>query len=321
MSIVATSIAFLVVLPTSVSSSCDMAGAMQKMTPCVAQMSHSSGGSICDGWNSAVCCLKNEFSSCGPDFSSTLDMVLGQMKGMPGTADVSSCANPTSCSGGSSGETSTPVAVKQAIDTLIEFPDTFDPTNFSLVEYVNELKGRFDADAAPEAIVSAWQVIIEYAAPEGTTDEQLKTAVSTAMNVAEDLIEILMGVRRLTSLRQLSVDKKVSITASDATKAKELKIATQGTEALDSLKTALGGDVSVKTLPKTKVQVKTSVTSTKTKGELETELKESTIVKAAGGTITIAANQNTLEPESSSGLRSGMMVVTSMALALAAGNV
>jgi len=130
-----------------------------------------------------------------------------------------------------------------------------------------------------------------------------------------------MDVRRLTSLRQLSVDKEVSITASNATKAKELKVATQGTAALDALKTALGGDVTVKTPPKTKVKVETTVTSTKTKGELEAELMDSSIANKVGGTITVAQNTNSLEPESSSGLRSGMMVVTSMALALAAGNV
>jgi hypothetical protein len=208
-----------------------------------------------------------------------------------------------------------PVAVKQAIETLIEFPD---PEDFNLKDYIEALKGKFDADA--DATVKAWQVIIEYAVPE-VPDKELKTAISTAMGVAEEFIEILMDVRRLTSLRQLSVDKEVSITASNATKAKELKAATQGTAALDALKTALGGDVTVKTPPKTKVKVETTVTSTKTKGEVEAELMDSSFANKVGGTITVAQNTNSLEPESSSGLRSGMMVVTSMALALAAGNV
>jgi len=66
---------------------------------------------------------------------------------------------------------------------LIEFPEPFDPEDFNLKDYIEALKGKFDADAAADATVKAWQVIIGYAVPDDVLNGQLKTAISTAMGV------------------------------------------------------------------------------------------------------------------------------------------
>merc|ERR1712216_808394 len=289
------------------------------MTFCMGQM-HTTSGSECDQWNAAVCCLKDAFTSCGSDFSSTVDGVLNIMK----PTDVSGCAEAV-CSGTSSsssssqtGVTSTPVAVEKILNTMIEL---LDPTAFDLGEYIAAVKEQ--TGTVPIAEILAWEVVIGYAVPDGTTDAQLKVAVAMAMNVTESLIKIATasGARRLTTLRRLSVDKDVTITANGAAQAKELKDDTKGTAALDSLKNALGGDVSVKTAPKTKANVETRIVSTKTMSEHETELLDSTVASKVGGTITVAQNMGgtSMETmETSGGFRSGLMIVTSIALAIAA---
>lgn len=324
MSILAATILFFVHFPSSASSAaCDTKAVGDKMMPCITLITTASG-STCDKWNTAVCCLKNEFSSCDASLSSTIDNTLDTMSStlssmMPDMKDLSGCPK-SSCSGGSGGEgeSSTPVAVEKAIETMIEFATTFDPTTFDLTEYLSVVASK-TGGTAPAAIIKGWDVVLAYAVAEGTTDSQLKAAIATAMNIAENLITILTGGRRLTTLRRLAVDKQVSISASDATKAKQYKDISALATTTDSLTNTLGGAVTIKTQPVTKVKVETKVTSTKSKSELETELKSPTIATAVNGTISSVESSPGTNLESSGGFRSGIMVVTSIALAAVAG--
>jgi xanthine/CO dehydrogenase XdhC/CoxF family maturation factor len=212
--------------------------------------------------------------------------------------------------------------VEKVLNAMIE---VLDPTTFKVSEYIAAVQEK--VGSAPIAEIKAWEVVIVYALSESTTDAQLKAAVATAMSVAETFVKIVTpnGGRRLTSLRRLSTAKEVTITANAAAQAKQFMNDTQGTTVLDALQNTLGGDVSVQAAPKAKVTVETKITSTKTSSELETELIDPTVAVKAGGTISVSQNQNTdgpsLEGSSSGSCRSGMMVVTSIALAVAAGTI
>jgi len=203
--------------------------------------------------------------------------------------------------------------------------EVLDPTAFRLSEYIAAVQEK--VGSAPLAEIKAWEVVIVYALSESTTDAQLKAAVATAIGVAETFVKIATsnGGRRLTSLRRLSIAKEVTIMANDAAEAKQFMNDTQGTTVLDSLQNTLGGDVSVQAAPKAKATVETKITTTKTSSELEIELTDPTVAAKAGGEITVSQNQNTEGPslgDSSSGsCRAGTMVVTSIALALAAGTI
>jgi len=223
-----------------------------------------------------------------------------------------------SCSAGgnSVGGASTPVAVERAIETIIEFGATFDPTSFSLPQYLAAVASKIGGKA-PEAVIKAWDIVLAYAVPDGTTDSQIKAAIATTMNVAESSITILAGGRRLTTLRRLAVDKQVSISASDATLAKQYKDNSVLAATTDSLTSTLGGAVTVKTQPVAKVRVETKVTSTKSQSELEAELKSPTVAAAVGGSISSVESSTGMEENSNGSVKSSAVVATSIVLLVA----
>merc|ERR1712039_824267 len=132
-----------------------------------------------------------------------------QFNGMPGMGDVSSCSAP-SCSGGGSvapAPPPPPVPVLHLIETMIEFASNFDPTEFDLPQYLREVASQTGA-TAPEATIEAWNIILTYVVPSATTNTDLSAAIAAAMGIAEDVITILTGGRRLTTMRRLTTDKK-----------------------------------------------------------------------------------------------------------------
>jgi len=244
-------------------------------------------------------------------------MMTSNLQALPGMADVASCSMPSCSAGGNSGgESPPPVAVEKAIETLIEFGTTFDPTSFSLTQYLDAVGSKLGGKA-PEAMIKAWDIVLEYAVPDGTTDAQIKAAIATAMDIAEALLTILPKGRRLTTLRRLAVDKQVSISASDATLAKQYKDNSVLAATTDSLTSTLGGAVTVKTQPVAKVRVETKVTSTKSQSELEAELKSPTVAAAVGGSISSVESSTGMEENSNGSVKSSAVVATSIVLLVA----
>lgn len=256
-----------------------------------------------------------------------MPMMATQMKSYPGMGDVSSCSTP-SCSGGTGGSggsdpvpTPAPPTAKM-IETMIEFADV---TTFKMAEYLKAVEAESGGTGA-EAMVEKLEVFLTYLVPEGSTDSALITAVATAMGgIAETLVTICStttchnhGGRRLTTERRLTTSKTVNIEAgTDTATAADYTTKSTSTATTDALTTALGAAVTVGTTPKTKMKIKTTVTSNKPKSELETSLKSSSMATKVGGSITSIGSD--METNSNSGFRSGVMAVTSIALAALAG--
>merc|ERR1712137_346269 len=115
--------------------------------------------------------------------------------------------------------------------------------------------------------------------------------------------------------------KQVSISTNDAATAKEYKDKSSSTATTDALTTSLGAAVTVGSPPVTKMKLKTTVTSTKSKSELETALKSNDMVaKVGGASISSVSSSNEMETSSSGAFRSGMMTVISITLAVVAGS-
>jgi hypothetical protein len=215
---------------------------------------------------------------------------------------------------------------------MIEFANDFDPTRVDdawLSSYMNVVVSQ-TGGALPEAMVSAWDIVLTYAVSGAITDADLTAAIATAMSIAEPLITILSAVtpgHTHNGGRRLAANKQVSISAVDAAKAKEYKDKSSSAATTDSLTSTLGAAVTVATAPVTKIKVETKVTSTKPKSDLETEFKSSTMVTAVGGTISsVPSAHNTVDNSmeshiSSAVFGSGMMVATTIALAVVAESV
>merc|ERR1719440_2765009 len=231
------------------------------------------------------------------------------MKSYPGMGDVSSCSTP-SCSGGTGGSggsdpvpTPAPPTAKM-IETMIEFADV---TTFKMAEYLKAVEAESGGTGA-EAMVEKLEVFLTYLVPEGSTDSALITAVATAMGgIAETLITICStttchnhGSRRLTTERRLTTSKTVNIEAgTDTATAADYTTKSTSTATTDALTTALGAAVTVGTTPKTKMKIKTTVTSNKPKSELETSLKSNSMATKVGGSITSIGSD--METNSNSG--------------------
>jgi len=308
---------FFVLFPSSVAA-CEFSAAMQSLMKEVPKCQDSvSGATPCEKVTNSVCCVKKALGDCAelPGFDSTMETQLNTMKGsIPGASD---CSISVSCSGGG-GDSPAPAptpAVPQnfTITNIIKFGHSH-TKDFNLADYVKELQEK-TGDALATAVVDFYEIVLKYVVPPETTDDQLKEAVAKAVGAAKEMITILTGSRRLTSERRLTVDKQVAIKATDQTTAKSYKTKSSSADTIKSLGADLGGDVTVKEghEPVMQVKVTNEVSSTKTKAELETKLAES--AKSVGGTTTFDT-----EIESSSGaFRSDIMVVTSVALAVAAG--
>ena len=76
-----------------------------------------------------------------------------------------------------------------------------------------------------------------------------------------------------------------------ATKAQDVK-ASLGIDTVAALKTALGGDVTIKTQPKAKAKVETKVKAEASKSaQIKTAISSNTVGKAVGGTVSVPAAQ------------------------------
>jgi hypothetical protein len=311
MASVSFSIALLfLVCPLASCSDCGQAALTMKSTECIGQISANIGQGVCPAWNSYVCCLKDAFSSC-PSLSSVIDSTVNTMKtsyaSQPQFAAISSCPDAV-CSGGSggsggsgegaSGETaSEPSVVEKTLEAMIELSD---PTTFNLQSYIDAVKTKIGASANVNAVLKAWEIILQYALPEGTTETQLKAAIAKAMNVVETAIKIVMaasGGRRLNSNRRLAANADVTITTDTAENAKSLKTVSAGA-AVDSLKSELGGDVVVSKEPKAIAKVETKIT-TETSKVSDLKAQVESVRPDVGGTITADENPETESLESS----------------------
>jgi len=192
---------------------------------------------------------------------------------------------------------SEPSVVEKTLEAMIELSD---PTTFNLQSYIDAVKTKTGVSTTPIAVLKAWEIILQYAVPEGATETKLKAAIAKAMNVAETAIKIVMaasGGRRLNSNRRLAANADVTITTDTAENAKSLKTVSAGA-AVDSLKSELGGDVVVSKQPKAIAKVETKIT-TETSKVSDLKAQVESVGPDVGGTITANANPGTENPESS----------------------
>jgi len=89
----------------------------------------------------------------------------------------------------------------------------------------------------------------------------------------------------------IAIDGSTDPTAA-ATKAKTVK-ATAGTDTVTALKTALGGDVTIKTQPKAKAKVETKVKAEASKSaQMKSAISSNAVGLAVGGTVTVPETQS-----------------------------
>lgn len=287
---------FLVFLP-AFGSSCDQGAMTTKSSECIGQMSANIGQGMCPAWNAYVCCLKDAYASCGSDMSAQIDTIVNTMKSTYSSqaqfADISNCAE-ASCSGGGqtpSGQTSAPSKVESIIEAMIELSD---PTTFNLQSYIEAVKNKTGASTVPVAELKAWEIVLQYSVPDGTTEAAMKAAIAKAMNVVENAIKIVMasGGRRLLNKRRLAATADVTITTDTAAKAQTLKIASAGTAAIDTVTSELGGPVTVAKNPKAIAKVETKITVETSKvSDLKGHVQSAG--SDIGGTITVNTESTT----------------------------
>merc|ERR1712232_1368839 len=280
-----------------------MGSAVQtKSSTCIKQMTSNIGGGVCNAWNGYVCCLKDAFAGCNMD--TQIDSMINTMKttysGMPGFADISSCGT-ASCSGGSTGGGST-AANSPVETTLTAMIQMSDPTTFNISTFIESVKGKTGSTVV-KAVLKFWEVALVYSVPEGTTEAALKAAIAKAMNVAEDIIKVVIaaaGGRRLGDKRRLATNADVTMTATDAATAKTLMTGSGNSTKISNLGTELGGTVVAVEAAKAKAKVETKVTTEPSKVSVLTAHLESA-GSDVGGTITatVGTSTETLESNTS----------------------
>jgi len=241
---------------------------------------------LCPGWKDFVCCIKGKYDACGV---SGIETYLNTMSTSMSAAypSLSSCSNdlsqcPGSSTGSSTGGSTTPTYVDTVLTAALEMAD---PTAFNMADYITAVKASSSSDEVT-AVLKAWEIVVKYAVPDGTTEASLKSAIATTMSVLESAITIVMGSgRRLSPERRLATNADVTITATDAANAKALKTSAASTESKTALGEAVGGSISVVEAPKAVAKIETTVKTEDSKAsQLTTQLASAGA--AAGGTIT-----------------------------------
>merc|ERR1712070_487074 len=221
---------------------------------------------------------------------------------LPGLAK---CGSAT-CSS-ESGPSPTPAQVETTLMASIEISD---PLTFTLEKYLEAVKKATGVEELPEAVVKAFEIIVNYVLPDATEMSKAKTAIAKANGVAEDEVQIAQsGARRLGAGRRLANDVVVTITVLDKTKAAAVQKSAADTTTLGS---ELGGTVAVKGAPVTTAKVETKV---KSAPSAASQLKSQ--IESAGADVggTIKAEVKVAAPQPSS---SGASSTFSIALAAVA---
>merc|ERR1711988_1088676 len=289
--------------------SCSSSELQTKSSSCIQKMTAAAaGGNTCGAWNTYECCLKESFVSCGSDMQSQISTMMSTMKTqydaiLPGLAKC----NSATCSSSESGPSPTPAQVETTLMASIELSD---PLTFTLEKYLEAVKKATGVEELPEAVVKAFEIIVNYVLPDATEMSKAKTAIAKANGVAEDEVQIAQsGARRLGAGRRLANDVVVTITVLDKTKAAAVQKSAADTTTLGS---ELGGTVAVKGAPVTTAKVETKV---KSAPSAASQLKSQ--IESAGADVggTIKAEVKVAAPQPSS---SGASSTFSIALAAVA---
>jgi len=212
------------------------------------------------------------------------------------------------CAGGGSTPVAPPAKVEQTFDAIINLDD---PTSFAVKLFVDAVKAATGVAELPTAIVKAFEIIVQFTVPHAATVAQIKKAVADGNGVEESQVAVSpVARRRLGSSTSTSSsaakDMDVTITIDGSTdpaaagvKAKAVK-ASAGAATAAVLKTALGGDVVVKTQPKATAKVETKVKAEASKAvEMKTAIESNAVGKAVGGTVTVPQSPNVTPSHSS----------------------
>merc|ERR1712072_743470 len=241
------------------SKTCTTAELSTKGSSCIQKMTAAAAnGNTCSAWQSYECCLKDTFASCGSDMQSQISTMMSTMREqydviLPG---LSKCASATCSSDSQSGPSPTPAEVET---TLMAHVQVSDPLAFSLDKYVEAVKKATGVTQLPEAVLTAFEIIVKYILPDATAMATAKAAIAEANGVEESQVEVAQsGARRLGAGRRLAMNVDVTITVPDKEKAAAVQTSAANTAALGS---QLGGSVSVAKAPVATAKVETKVKS------------------------------------------------------------
>jgi hypothetical protein len=200
--------------------------------------------------------------------------------------------------------------------THVHYPAHFDPTTFDINTYIDAVRTALGVSTAPEAVLKAWEILVSYVVPAGSDLVALKTAVAIANSIEESAITLTAATRRLNQGRRLGTHVDAKINVHDATKAKEVKTSAAS---VDTLTTALGGAVSVKTgsEPAAAAVIETVVKSDASKANnVENLIADAGAV--VGGTVTaeVVPSNSGAGPasETASSVRSSNIMVAALML-------
>lgn len=122
----------------------------------------------------------------------------------------------------------------------------------------------------------------------GTINPNLKSCTAQCAGVGSSPTTSASGPKDMDVT--ITIDGSTDPVAA-ATKAKDVK-ASAGTDTVAALKTALGGDVTIKTQPKAKAKVETKVKAEASKSaQIKSAISSNTVGKAVGGTVSVPAAQ------------------------------
>merc|ERR1712072_1023941 len=169
---------------------------------------------------------------------------------------------------------------------------------FSLEDYIVAVKKALGSTHV-KATVLYFKVLFTYLVPNGATLDEVKQALRTANNVADNEVEVSFSSRRLGVDRRLvSAEKQAVATFKVTDKDKAVAVVTSaGSASTTQLETDLGGAASVASAPVTTVEVETKVRISKHReDDLTTAIEGAG--KGIGGTITATKEGPTKVPQS-----------------------
>jgi len=250
------------------SQSCDSDAIKKKGQECSSAMIIGmAGGNLCGAWSAFECCYKDAFSSCDASMQTTVVEAITSGQSMQfKSCEASMCSSETE-----------EVLMATVAIALAEF---------SLEDYIVAVKKALGSTHV-KAAVQYFKILVTYLVPNGATLDEIKQALKTANNVADNEVEVSFSSRRLgVDKRLLSAEKQAVVTFKVADKDKAVAVVTSaGSASTTQLETDLGGAASVASAPVTTVEVETKVRISKQReDDLTTAIEGAG--KGIGGTIT-----------------------------------
>jgi len=308
-------IATLVVLSSAIAvqgsssavDACSSSHVTKKLTSCLQAFTGAlAGGDVCGSWSTFECCMTDSFSQCDAATKQSVADKVNMQKSTFSKINPNLEGCTANCAGSGSTPVTPPAKVEQTFDAVINLDD---PTTFALKLFVDAVKAATGVTELPTAIVKAFEIIVQYTVPHAATVAQIKKAVATGNGVEESQVAVSpVARRRLGSSTSSSAAKDMDVTiiidgstdpAAAGVKAKAVK-ASAGAATAAVLKTALGGDVIVKTQPKATAKVETKVKAETSKAvQMKTAIESNAVGNAVGGTVTVPQSLNVTPPHSS----------------------